>query len=291
MLERMCALVVVALMALPAQGASGGTLGFSSSSYSVVQNAGSVTFTVKRSGGTSGKAAVHYQTSNGSAVAGQQYTAIGGTLNWASGDASAKSFTVYIRRTASFTGTKTFNLALSYPRGASLGTPVKAVVSIQGKGSTSSAGTVSLNASSYSVAQNGGTIAVSVRRANGSSGTASVKYATANGTAVAGTHYTSKSGTLSWANGDTASKTISIPVSNSTPFTGTKNFTIALSGASGASMARRSSSRPPCSTPASCADHRSLLSGSRSTAAARRAPQVRSACLHRAIQSRRRRVQ
>src|SRR5437868_6350886 len=62
--ERICALLIVALMALPAQSATPGTLEFSSSAYSVTQNAGSVRFTVKRSGGSDGKAAVHYQTSD-----------------------------------------------------------------------------------------------------------------------------------------------------------------------------------------------------------------------------------
>jgi hypothetical protein len=237
--ERICALpmmaLIVALMALPAQSATTGTLGFSASSYTVTQNAGFVTFTVNRSGGTSGTASVHYGTSNGTAVAGRDYVAIGGTLKWANGDASPKTFRVYISKTAAYSGTRSFNLTLSYARGATLGTPVKAAVNI--KGSVTSASSVSLTSSSYSVAQNGGSITVSVKRAGGSSGTASVNYATANGTAISSTHYTSKSGTLSWTSGDATNKTISIPVLNTSPFTGTKSFTIALSGAIGASMA------------------------------------------------------
>src|SRR3954468_3329498 len=117
--------MMVALMVLPAQAAAPGTLAFAASTYSVMQNSGAVTFTVKRSGGTSGKASVHYQTSDGTAKAGKEYTGIGGTLNWANGDASSKSFTVYVNKVAAFSGTKTFNLLLSYPNGATLGTPIK----------------------------------------------------------------------------------------------------------------------------------------------------------------------
>ena len=43
--------------------------------------------------------------------------------------------------------------------------------------------------------------------------TATVDYATSDGTAVAGTDYTATSGTLTWDKGDTDDQVISIPLS------------------------------------------------------------------------------
>ncbi len=90
------------------------------------------------------------------------------------------------------------------------------------------AGTVVLSAASYTVAQSTGLLTVTVNRADGSrDGT--VAYATADGTARAGSDYTARSGTISWASGDAAAKTISLPISNATPNTSDKTFTVALS--------------------------------------------------------------
>jgi len=56
----------------------------------------------------------------------------------------------------------------------------------------------------------------------------SVAYATANGTATAGQHYTATSGTLTIAAG-TTSGTISVPVLNDALFEANERFTVTLS--------------------------------------------------------------
>ena len=94
-------------------------------------------------------------------------------------------------------------------------------------------GAFALSASSYTVAQTAGSLTISVNRSGGSSGAVSVNYATVNGSASSGNEYTAKTGTLNWASGDTAAKSISVAIKNTTPFTGTRNFTIQLSGAAG----------------------------------------------------------
>jgi hypothetical protein len=91
---------------------------------------------------------------------------------------------------------------------------------------------VQLSATSYTAAQSAGSVSISVTRVNGSTGAASVSYATSNGTAVAGQNYTVASGTLSWADSDSSAKSIPIALS-ATPFSGAKTFTITLSNASG----------------------------------------------------------
>ena len=206
----------------------------SASTYSVAQSAGSVTIQVVRSSGSSGAASVSYATSDGTALAGTNYTAASGTLSWSSGDSAAKTFSVSLSATP-FTGSKTLNVALSNASGADVGLPANAVITITGSGAAAAPGTVALSGSTMSAAQSAGSVTLSVSRSGGSSGAASVKYATSNGTAVSGTNYTAANGTLNWAAGDAAAKTFSVTLS-STAFSGSKNFTVTLSAASGATL-------------------------------------------------------
>jgi hypothetical protein len=213
-----------------------GSLQLSKSSYPVAQNAGSATVSVNRTGGSSGPASVAYTTTNGTAVAGTDFTAASGTLKWADGDTAAKTVAVTIGNAAPFSGNKTFSVALSNPSAfATVSSPGSATVTIAGDGAPA-AGSLELSTSAYTVAQNAGSMTVTVNRTGGSSGAASVAYKTTNGTAVGGTDFTATSGTLKWTAGDAAAKTFSVAVSNASPFSGSKTFNIALSGATVATL-------------------------------------------------------
>jgi len=122
-------------------------------------------------------------------------------------------------------------LALSACGGASTEGPSNAGTGGSGGGGTTggSGDSLSFSASSYKVAQAAGTLSVTVTRSGTTTDAVTVNYATSDGTAVAGTDYTSTDGSLQWGAGDSASKTISVAVSNSVPFSGTKTFTVALS--------------------------------------------------------------
>jgi len=94
-------------------------------------------------------------------------------------------------------------------------------------------GTLALSASSYSATQNAGAVTITVNRLSGSYGDVGVGYTTADGTAVAGRDYTAVTGTVRWANGDTSAKSFSVPISNATPFSGNRAFTVSLTSATG----------------------------------------------------------
>jgi hypothetical protein len=68
-----------------------------------------------------------------------------------------------------------------------------------------------------------------------------VSYVTANGTAAAGSDYTAASGTLNWADGDSADKSATITILDDTAYEESETFTVVLSGASGASLGSPSS--------------------------------------------------
>lgn len=199
-------------------------------SYVSSQSATAVTVVVNRSGSPGGAATVQYATASGSAVAGTDFTAISGTLSWAAGDSSSRTISIPIRSIAAYTGTRTFSLALTNPANAVLGGRATASITLSGIGAVSRVG---FTAASYSIKQGKGSITITVARSGSSSGAVSVSVRTVDGTARAGRDYTATSGTLSWKSGASGERSIKIPISNATAFSGTRNFSVSLSAASG----------------------------------------------------------
>ncbi len=77
-------------------------------------------------------------------------------------------------------------------------------------------GSLQVSSATFSVSAAGGSVTIPVTRTVGSSGAVGCSYETVNGTAIAGTDYVAKTGTLSWANAETANKNISITILNNT---------------------------------------------------------------------------
>jgi uncharacterized delta-60 repeat protein len=110
--------------------ASGGTLQFSSSTYSVSENTGTATITVNRVGGSAGSTSVNYFASGGTATPGSDYTLTPGTLNFANGE-TIKTFAVTIVNDDVNERDETLNLFLNTGTGsATLGSPSNAVLTI-----------------------------------------------------------------------------------------------------------------------------------------------------------------
>ena len=82
----------------------------------------------------------------------------------------------------------------------------------------------------------GVSVAFEVSLSSAATDTVTVDYATADGSAAAGSDYTATSGTLTFAAGDTA-KTVSVPVLDDAVDEGEETFTLTLSNATGARIA------------------------------------------------------
>ena len=179
------------------------TVGFAPTTLGVSEAGPNGTLTVTRTGSAATAATVKWTTSNGTALAGSDFGTSGstvqktGTLSWVAGDGTPKTISVGPTATAGawvgvlndalIEGPETFNVTLSTPTGGMVlgaGATV-AVVTI-----TSDDRGVTMASSTQSVAESAGTVAVNVNRAGSSTGAVSVNYATTNGTALAGTHYT-----------------------------------------------------------------------------------------------------
>lgn len=80
----------------------------------------------------------------------------------------------------------------------------------------------------YTVAASGGSITIPVTRVAGSAGPVGCSYSTIDGTAHAGVDYVAKSGTLSWADKDSAAKAVVITILDDGVVNGNKVFYLQL---------------------------------------------------------------
>jgi hypothetical protein len=104
-------------------------LELSSAAYSALESGGSVVITVNRTSGTAPPATVSYATSDGTALAGLDYTATSGVLTFAAGEVS-KNVTVPIADDTNLEGGETFTFTLRDPVGTGLGSPSAATVTV-----------------------------------------------------------------------------------------------------------------------------------------------------------------
>ena len=122
-------------------------------------------------------------------------------------------------------GSVTLNLTLSNPTNdATLGNPSVSTLTILDNDPATRPARLR---PSSAVNENAGAVSFTVTR-NSPVGTATVHYATADGTAKAGVNYTTTSGTLTFNPGETT-KTITVPVLDDGVVTGPLKFTLALS--------------------------------------------------------------
>ena len=105
------------------------TFEFAQSNYSVQEDLGALTVTVKRSGDTSAAASIDYATTDGTATQKADYEIAAGTLNFAPGETS-QTLTVLINEDTYVEGNESFNLVLSNPAGGVLGPHATAPVTI-----------------------------------------------------------------------------------------------------------------------------------------------------------------
>ena len=130
------------------------TLQFSTNLYYVAENAGSVILTVQRTGDTNAAVSVDYASTNGTAIAGSDYTATSGTLTFAAGETN-QTIAVPILNDGLVEPTvyETFTVTLSNPTNAVLGTRTVATVRI-----TDNDKGLQFEFTSYSVAEDAGSV-------------------------------------------------------------------------------------------------------------------------------------
>jgi hypothetical protein len=175
---------------------------------------------------------VNYATASGTATSGSDYVAASGTLTFTAGQTS-KTISVAAKGDTADEPNETFYLGLSNPTNATIGTAQAAATIVD---DDVPAVSMSINNVSVSEGNSGTTNAVLTVTLSGTTAqTVTVNYATANGSATAGSDYTAAIGSLTFAPGQT-SKTISIVVNGDTAVEPNETFLVTLSGPVGASL-------------------------------------------------------
>jgi hypothetical protein len=100
-------------------------------------------------------------------------------------------------------------------------------------------------AARIAVAATAGSVAVPVTRAAGTDGAVGCRYATVDGTAVAGVDYVAASGTLAWADGDGAAKDVTVAILNDGVANGDKTFYVRLTAPTGGAGLGVAPASPP----------------------------------------------
>ncbi|MFN8522600.1 MAG: Calx-beta domain-containing protein [Chloroflexota bacterium] len=225
-----------------------GSIAFGSPTFTVSESAGAATVTLTRSlppagasvsraaapGGVSaqgvGSVSVTYSTSDGSATAPGDYTPVSGTITFAPNE-TTRTFTIPIVSDTLVEGAETINLTLSGP---SLPAPVTAVLTIM---DDDVAGAVQFSSTAYSVAESGGTVAVTVTRTGGTAGGVAVNLSTVSGTAISTNpaDFAATATSVTFGAGET-SKVVSIPIVNDSLAEGAESFSVVLSAPTGGAV-------------------------------------------------------
>jgi len=200
-------------------------------------NSGTTTarFTVSLSAAASGPVTLGYETANGTATAGSDYTAKSGTLTFAAGETS-KTIDVLVTGDTQVEANETILVRLTSATGATIATS-QGSGTIQNDDQPPPLPTLSIGNATITEGNSGTvnmTFTVTLSQAQGSPVT--VRYATADGTATAGNDYNAASGTLTFAAGET-SKTVTVAVRGDTLVESAETFRVLLSNATGATIA------------------------------------------------------
>ncbi len=189
-------------------------------------------FTVSLNAASGQTVTVNYATADNTAAAGSDYQSTSGTLTFTPGD-TQKTITVLINGDTTFEQNETFFVNLTSPTNASI-SDAQGVGTITNDDAAPPTPTFFISDVSIAEGNSGTSNAIfTVTLSPTSANTTTVDYATADGTAtVAGNDYSSASGQLSFAPGDTQ-KTFTVTIKGDTLVEPDETFTVNLTNATG----------------------------------------------------------
>ena len=209
---------------------------FASPNYSVAKNivSGVAQVNIIRLGGTNSTSTVSFTTlTNGTATIGTDYTPVSQTVVFSPG-VSNVVVPIPINNNNIVEGNRTVPLLLTNAVGTTLVNPTNATLTIID--TVNAPGQLSFSATNYTVTEGGGVgftnAYITVVRSYGSSGSVSVQFKTADGTALSGSKYITTNGVLSFGAGETT-KSFPVQVLNTPTAEGPELFSVILTNATG----------------------------------------------------------
>jgi hypothetical protein len=224
----------------------GGTLQLSAATYTVGENSGPAVITITRTGASAGTATVQIATSNGTATAGSDYTAVSQTVTFNNGETS-KTVNIPITDDLLNEPDETVNITLSNVGGSgALGSPATAVLTITNDDPVG--GYIKFSTPNYNVNE-GGVATITVQRVGTLTQAVTVDFQTTdnsnpaqmvpcaptpgNTLATSRCDFDSTFGRLSWAAGDGADKTFTVITTQDNYVEGPEVLTLTLSNLTG----------------------------------------------------------
>ena len=193
------------------------------------EDAGVMVFSIKLDASSDLPVTVDYVTSDGTATAGEDYSAADGSLSFIAGD-TERTISVLLKEDTIHEGDETFVLTLSNPENADLA-------------NVAATGTIADNddmpelmVADAGASEDAGVMVFSVKLNAASALPVTVNYATSNGTATAGEDYTAADGSLTFMPGDTE-RTTSVLLQEDTIHEGDETFVLTLSNPENAELA------------------------------------------------------
>ena len=198
------------------------TVGFTQSTLETAANA-TLNVPVNKSGNDA--LTVNYEVIQGSADS-SDVTLASGELTWGLTETGTKNIELNIEANADDEPSELFFVRLFNPKGGGLVPGLgSSMVKIQG---VAQVGKAELSTTAVSVLETSGQVDVEVTRQGGSESELTITYALESDTAVAGEDFEALTGTLSWQEGDTSARTISVTLLNDTASEDTEQFSIVL---------------------------------------------------------------
>lgn len=218
-----------------------GSLQFTIGSIQLIEDIGTLTLTVQRTGGATGNLSVDFSTADGTALAGQDFTSTSGTLNFIAGETS-KTIQIPITDDATSEPFETFTVALRHDTSPeTVGAPSTVFVTLLDRSTTPllSIGNVSVvEGNSGSTTDLVFTINLSAatgRTVTGNFVTTNISAFGGASCATQGADYESRTGTFSFTPG-TTTFTIPIKICGDTSAEADELFRVLLTSPSGAAF-------------------------------------------------------
>ncbi len=194
-----------------------------------VINEGNVTvrIAVTLSGAVANPFAVNYATANQTAMAGSDYTAKSGVLNFLGTNGEVQTIEVTIRNDIFVESNETFQINLSNLTGiGAIG-----IANAQGLVSITDNDAANLIINDVTVNENAGTATFTITLSGTPLSGFTVNYTTSDGTALAGRDYQNITGFVTFDGQNAETRTIDVPIIDDTVYESPENFVVTLSGA------------------------------------------------------------
>lgn len=217
--------------------AQAGTLQFTSGTFAVSEGTATLNVSVSRTGGSDGAASATCSVNpTGTTATGADYVLTASALSWTHGDSATKNCVLTITNDTAFEPDETVLLTLGSISGATAGSPMSTVVTIQSE-DLPSPGTLLFASSTYAATEGThASVNVGVTRSGGSDGAAGAScVATGAGTATAASDYSISIGSVSWNSGESGTKNCVVSIVNDTAWEGTETVVLQLQSVTGAS--------------------------------------------------------